>query len=62
MICQCCKEKCHNDYFILDIERIKNGYPYFIVEKPKVVLCLDCYTELSKASNDCHHSHRKQAI
>lgn len=47
MKCMYCGEDCSQDYFVLDIERIKNG-EFLVPEFSKYILCLKDYTDIYK--------------
>lgn len=57
MKCMYCGEDCSQDYFVLDIERIKKG-KLLTPEFSKYILCLKDYTSLYKQSKGISKSHR----
>lgn len=52
MPCPYCGKDMTRDYFIMDLKRIKDGYPHYSLP---IFLCLECYESLRLAGNKCFH-------
>jgi len=48
--CKWCGEDCSDDFFLLDLKRIKDRTVYIPSLLPTVILCLDCYEKLRESA------------
>lgn len=51
MNCKWCGAECTEDYFVLDIKRIKDAELFIPSLLPSIVLCFDCYEKLRKTAS-----------
>lgn len=60
MECKWCGRTCTEEYYILDIKRVKDGELYIstVVSNP-IILCDDCYDKLYLASKEIEIARKK---